>query len=158
MSTRSQSDSDPCALDHPRAEALPRLSLGLADSRRGMLDGVWWPRSRNPAVELPGLIRIVDAAYGCVQRLMLSATGWDERPRRVVTGVRAVTVDYLGNQPATWVTVVCGQFRLGLRVVSPTAGPRAAHLAAGREMTADERSSHQPTSPGDGQAHQARPL
>ena len=33
------------------------LRLATTQSREGVLDGAWWPRSRDVGAELPGLVR-----------------------------------------------------------------------------------------------------
>jgi hypothetical protein len=62
--------------------SVPRLRLDPAGSRGTLLDGGWWPRSGDPAAELPGLIRAIDDRCGRVARLMLGPAGWDSQPRR----------------------------------------------------------------------------
>jgi len=104
-----------------------------------MLDGVWWPHSRNPASELPGLILAIDARCGQVLRLVLASTGWDERPRRVIVAGRAITIDYFGSQPAALLTAVCVRSRVDLLVIPPAAGPRAAHAAVVQAMSTGNR-------------------
>src|SRR4051812_21398491 len=61
----------------------PRLRLEPTGTRRFLLDGGWWPRSTDPVAELPGLVLAIDAVRGPVTRLVLSASGWDSRPRRM---------------------------------------------------------------------------
>lgn len=129
MSTRSPSDPDLLHLAPTSARTAPRLYLDPTGSHQSMLDGAWWPQSRNPASELPGLIQAIDAKCGQVLRLVLAATGWDERPRRVFVGGRAITIDYFGSQPAALLTAVCAQSRVDLVVIPPAAGAQAAHAA-----------------------------
>src|SRR5918997_4581097 len=104
MSTRSPSDPDLMRLVPPSAKAMSRLYLDPTGSHQSMLDGAWWPQSRNPAIELPGLVLAIDAMRSEVSRLILAATGWDERPRRVIVAGRAITIDYFGSQPAALLT------------------------------------------------------
>jgi hypothetical protein len=40
----------------PAALGLVRLQLDPTMAGRGAVDGGWWPRSRDPDAELPGLI------------------------------------------------------------------------------------------------------
>ena len=42
----------------------PRLRLQPDRSARTLLDGGWWPRSADPAAELPGLILALDERHG----------------------------------------------------------------------------------------------
>jgi uncharacterized protein DUF5994 len=139
MSTRSPSYPDLLRLVPVSAQATPRLYLDPTGSHQSMLDGAWWPRSRNPALELPSLILAIDALRGNVLRLVLAATGWDERPRRVVVGERAISIDYFGSQPASLLTAFCVSSRADLLVIPPTAGFRTADAAMVNAMSAGNR-------------------
>jgi hypothetical protein len=139
MSTRSPSYPDLLRLVPPSAKTESRLYLDPTGSHQSVFDGVWWPHSRNPASELPSLILAIDAKLGQVSRVSLSATGWDERPRRVMVSGRAITVDYFGSQPSTLLTAVCARSRVDLLVISSTAGSQAAHAAAVTAMSTGNR-------------------
>ncbi|WP_433251340.1 DUF5994 family protein [Streptosporangium sp. CA-135522] len=72
-----------------------RLSLDPALGRRNVVDGAWWPYSRNAAVELPGLIAAVDQRLGrAILRIALHLDAWDDIPRRVPARGRQVMVDW----------------------------------------------------------------
>jgi hypothetical protein len=47
------------------------------------LDGGWWPRSRDLAVELADLVDHLPREYGRVVRAVFSPADWDPAPRRV---------------------------------------------------------------------------
>ncbi|HZR53394.1 MAG TPA: DUF5994 family protein [Streptosporangiaceae bacterium] len=72
------------------APPVPRLRLGAALSRGTLLDGAWWPRSADPAAELPALITALEGRCGRVTRLMLGPAGWDSQPRRLAAAGRVV--------------------------------------------------------------------
>ena len=129
MSTRSPAYPDLLRLVPASAKATPRLRLDPTGSMHGMLDGAWWPKSRNPDAELPELILAVDGQRGQVVRLVLAATGWDERPRRITLAGRTISIDYFGSQPATLLTAICVRGRVDLLVIPPAAGHRVAHAA-----------------------------
>jgi Family of unknown function (DUF5994) len=85
--------------------ARPRLLLRPDQSGGALLDGGWWPRSADPAVELPGLILALDERHGRITRVMVGTTGWDaSRPRRLrvdgPAGSRVVRVGWFGTVPA----------------------------------------------------------
>src|SRR5579875_3672364 len=65
--------------------ALPaRLRLQEDHSGPTVLDGGWWPRSADPATELPGLILALDKRHGRIARVMLGAADWKgSRPRQL---------------------------------------------------------------------------
>lgn len=60
-----------------------RLSLKPKGCVRGALDGAWWPRSADPAIELIALIEAVGVP---VRRIALNMAGWDNTPRRILRG------------------------------------------------------------------------
>jgi hypothetical protein len=76
------------------APSVARLRLGPTPSRRPLLNGGWWPRSADPAAELPGLIRAIDDRYGRVTRLLLGPAAWDSHPRWLGGAGRAVPLDW----------------------------------------------------------------
>jgi hypothetical protein len=103
-----------------RAPAAPRLSLGTVLSHGTLLDGGWWPRSADPAAELPGLIAAIEDRCGRVTRLMLGPAGWEGRPRRLGAAGRTVKLGWFPGQPAGLLTAFCGSGgRVDLLVVPP---------------------------------------
>ncbi len=69
-----------------------RLSLKPKGCVRGALDGAWWPRSTDPAIELTALIEAVGVP---VRRIALNMAGWDNAPRRIPpSGSERVAVDW----------------------------------------------------------------
>jgi uncharacterized protein DUF5994 len=88
--------------------------------------GSWWPDTPDLDTELRVLLPLLDDVRGPVRRLVLSAGDWPAGPKRVVTDLRTVGVDYqTGQQPWT-MTVVCvdgGTFTM--RVVPPGPSPAA---------------------------------
>jgi hypothetical protein len=87
-----------------------RLSLKPSTSTRGALDGAWWPRSTDPALELGALCENLGVRRATVRRIGLNMAGWDsvpqppgsfqrkdnlERPRRIwLASGRRVAVDW----------------------------------------------------------------
>jgi Family of unknown function (DUF5994) len=57
-----------------RPPAPPGLRPQLEPTRAGTgaVDGGWWPRSRDPDAELPGLIASLDASVGRITRVALN--------------------------------------------------------------------------------------
>ncbi|WP_374192304.1 DUF5994 family protein [Streptomyces griseoaurantiacus] len=68
-------------------------TLGLAHDRRGVLDGAWWPYSRDIAAELPALISALTEYLGPVTRVGLDAGAWDALPTRLLDDDRVVHID-----------------------------------------------------------------
>jgi hypothetical protein len=104
------------------APSAPRLRMEPTGSRRTMLDGGWWPRSTDPVAELPGLVLAIDALRGPVTRLLLSAGGWDEHPRRLGVAGRILRLGYFTSQTAALLTALCDNGdRVDLLIVPPDA-------------------------------------
>jgi hypothetical protein len=60
-----------------------------------VLDGGWWPWTRDPVVELPKLVAGVADRLGVVRRIALNADAWTYWPHRVVVvGGSKVRLDW----------------------------------------------------------------
>ena len=69
--------------EKPTAARVPlRLRLN-EDPGRDVLDGGWWPQSRDLATELADLVDHFPAEAGRVMRVLYSPPDWDTRARRV---------------------------------------------------------------------------
>jgi hypothetical protein len=62
-----------------------RLVFAPSPTAQGVVDGSWWPRTRDPAAELPALIAAVTDRLGMVNRIALNADAWDTRPQQITT-------------------------------------------------------------------------
>jgi hypothetical protein len=117
----------------PPAEA--RLRLQEDHSGRGLLDGGWWPRSADPAAELPGLIPALDERHGRITRLMLGTADWDaSRPRRLNIGdpaaPRVVKLGWFNTMPGGLLTAISARGeRTDLVTVPPGSSEQAARTA-----------------------------
>lgn len=102
------------------APSMPRLRLEPTGSRRTLLDGGWWPRSTDPVAELPGVVLAIDTLRGPVTRLVLSAAGWAEHPRRLGVAGRVLQLGYFTSQPTALLTALCDRGdRVDLLVIPP---------------------------------------
>ena len=64
-----------------------RLSLTPAGPMPGLLDGAWWPRSRDLLRELPALTDVLDSRWGRITRVTVNPAHWPVIPHKVpVTG------------------------------------------------------------------------
>jgi hypothetical protein len=60
------------------------LRLRMAEHQgRQRLDGGWWPRSRDLAIELADLVDHFPSDRGRIMRAVYSPPDWDARPRRI---------------------------------------------------------------------------
>jgi Family of unknown function (DUF5994) len=107
-----------------------RLQLDPTMAGTGAVDGGWWPRSRDPDAELPGLIAGLDASLGPITRVALNLDAWDTAPRRVAVDGRRVRVGWFRQMDAHTIGVTrAAQDRVVLLVVPPQATTAAAQLA-----------------------------
>jgi hypothetical protein len=114
----------------PSVPSTPRLNMEPTGSSATLLDGGWWPRSTDPAAELPGLVPVIDRLRGAVVRLVLSADGWSSHPRRLAVGERVLRLDYFASQPASLLTAICDNGnRVDLLVVAPGTAATTAEAA-----------------------------
>jgi hypothetical protein len=116
----------------PPAE--PRLLLQGDHAGPAPLDGGWWPRSADPAAELPGLILALDKLHGHVTRVMLGAADWNaSRPRRIQVGGagRVVRLGWFASMPAGLLTAI---FVNGQRTDLVTIPPDASEQDAAKAM------------------------
>jgi len=67
-----------------------RISFRQPVSSTGFVDAAWWPRSRDLATELPGLLDVLWAAARQVTRITYNLAGWDPAPRRMSIQGRTV--------------------------------------------------------------------
>lgn len=110
--------------------SVPRLRLEPTGSQRTLLDGAWWPRSIDPAAELPGLVLAIDKLRGPVTRIVLAAAGWDSHPRRLSVNDRVLRLGYFTSQPLGLLTAICARNeRVDLLVVAPATDSETANAA-----------------------------
>ncbi|GGW33325.1 hypothetical protein GCM10010503_06680 [Streptomyces lucensis JCM 4490] len=72
------------AVEERTPSSLPtRLVLAPADTAPALIDGAWWPRSRDLNAELPALIEVLDPLWGRITRVTVNPTFWPVIPRKV---------------------------------------------------------------------------
>jgi len=129
----------------PAPPARPRLLLQPDRSGSALLDGGWWPRSADPAAELPGLILALDERHGRITRVLLGTAGWDaSRPRRLrvdgPAGSRVVRLGWFATMPAGLLTAIsAGGGRTDLVTIPPHTSERDARAAMGQAVQAGNR-------------------
>jgi Family of unknown function (DUF5994) len=115
-----------------------RLRLQPDRSAYTLLDGGWWPRSADPAAELPGLILALDERHGPsnpITRIMLGMAGWNSSwPRRLrvedPSGPRVLRLGWFDNMPTGLLTATYrnGQ-RTDLLTIPPDSSEQDAQAA-----------------------------
>jgi Family of unknown function (DUF5994) len=113
-----------------------RLRLKPKAATTGFVDGGWWPRSRNLAVELPGLLAVLAVRLGRIERVSYHLGDWDPTPARLGVEAGVVRLGGYRAQHADTVDVLAARQRVTLLVVPPETPAQAAHDAL---MTAGQR-------------------
>ncbi|GGP64198.1 DUF5994 family protein [Streptomyces calvus] len=72
----------------------PRLSLAPAGCAPALLDGAWWPRTRDLHAELPALAAVLDPLWGRITRITVNPARWPVVPRKVPVGGHMVKVGW----------------------------------------------------------------
>ncbi|MFD7229478.1 DUF5994 family protein [Streptomyces sp. NPDC059881] len=83
----------PDAIHHAVKPGTALLRLETTHARQGVLDGAWWPRSRDIGAELPSLITALTGHLGPVDRVGLDSGAWEELPTRLIIDDRVVHID-----------------------------------------------------------------
>ncbi|MEU9400508.1 DUF5994 family protein [Streptomyces sp. SID4985] len=113
------------------------LRLETTESREGVLDGAWWPRSRDIAAELPALLSALAGHLGPLTRVGLDTTAWEGLPTRIVVDGRVVRIDSFPLGDDTVLITRGDQDIFSLLVVPPDTAPEAARAAMAQAVRAD---------------------
>jgi hypothetical protein len=117
------------------------LRLETTASREGVLDGAWWPSSRDIGAELPALLSALTEYLGPLSRIGLDTTAWEGLPTRIVVGDRVVHVDSFPVGDDTVLITRAEQDLFSLLVVPPDTSPEAARAAMDQAVRAGNPSS-----------------
>ncbi|MFD9723406.1 DUF5994 family protein [Streptomyces sp. NPDC059072] len=113
------------------------LRLETTQSRQGLLDGAWWPRSRDVTIELPALITALTAHLGPITRVGLDTSAWRDIPTRLVIDGQVVHLDADPVGDDTVLVTRGHNDHFALLVVPPDTTADAAHEAMTRAVRAD---------------------
>lgn len=120
--TQPQFDRQP-----PPADRL-RLRLKPKAPETGSVDGAWWPRGHDLAIELPDLLAVLSIRLGPVHRVIYHLDEWAEAPGGFVAGGRRVKLDGYRHHPAHTLAVnAIDGGGLVLLVVAPDTPANDAH-------------------------------
>ncbi|MFF8095512.1 DUF5994 family protein [Streptomyces sp. NPDC016675] len=86
--------SPPMTLEDRRPTSPVRLSLAPAGSAPSLLDGAWWPRSRDLTAELPALVTVLDPLWGRITRVTVNPAQWPVVPPKVPVAGHGVKVGW----------------------------------------------------------------
>ena len=113
------------------------LRLETTESREGVLDGAWWPRSRHIGAELPALVSALSEYLGPISRVGLDAEAWENLPTRLIIDGRVVHIDSYPVGDDTVLITRGDHDHFALMVVPPQAAPEAARAAMAQAVRAD---------------------
>ncbi|MFJ3519612.1 MULTISPECIES: DUF5994 family protein [unclassified Streptomyces] len=113
------------------------LRLETTQSRQGLLDGAWWPRSRDVTIELPALITALTVHLGPITRVGLDASAWRDVPTRLVIDGQVVHLDADPVGDDTVLVTRGHNDHFALLVVPPDTTADAAREAMARAVRAD---------------------
>ncbi|WP_327668107.1 MULTISPECIES: DUF5994 family protein [unclassified Streptomyces] len=113
------------------------LRLETTQSRQGILDGAWWPRTRDVEKEIPPLVAALTEHLGPISRVGLDASAWNDIPTRLVVGDGVVHLDSFPVGDDTVLITRGDEDHFALMVVPPDTRPDAAGTAMARAVRAD---------------------
>ena len=113
------------------------VRLETTRDRQGLLDGAWWPRSRDVTAELPALITALTEYLGPITRVGLDADAWERLPTRMTVDGRVVHIDSSPVGDDTVLVTRGEQDLFSLLVIPPHATPEAARAAMTEAVRAD---------------------
>ena len=123
----------------PTIDSEMRLCLNPVLSRRSVVDGAWWPHSRDAAAELPWLIAAVDQRLDrTTLRVGVHKDTWDHIPRRIPAPGRQIKVGWFRNtDPYVITLILAGAEPIVLLVIPPAtaSGPAEVALKLGAQDT-----------------------
>ncbi|MET9422586.1 DUF5994 family protein [Streptomyces sp. NPDC006540] len=117
--------SRPPASEGLHSSTSPRLSLAPAGSAPALLDGAWWPHSRDLDAELPALVAVLDPLWGRITRITVNPDQWPVVPRKVPAAGHVVKVGWFRNEqdPHELLLLSYQVGRWNLMVVPPETDP-----------------------------------
>ncbi|MDF5757384.1 DUF5994 family protein [Spongiactinospora sp. TRM90649] len=122
----------------PRADSALRLSLNPVPNRLAVVDGAWWPSSRDAAAELPGLIAAVDRLLDRVTlRIGLHGDVWQNIPRRIPARGRQVRIGWFRHTDPRVITLSFATGEPVVLLIIPSGTPAGA-AGATLKLTAQD--------------------
>lgn len=106
-----------------------RVTLKSEVGSSGHVDGGWWPRSRDLAAELPGLLSELAGPWGRIERVSYNLTVWGPVPRKLVVGNSVVRLAGYRSQHPDTIDVISGRRLITILVVPPEASTELAQRA-----------------------------
>ncbi|MET9365370.1 DUF5994 family protein [Streptomyces sp. NPDC006632] len=120
--------SPPVGIPDPPAPSAARIALKSPGASRGLLDGAWWPRSRDLLRELPALIDALAPKWGRITRIAVNPEHWPVIPRRIPVTGHVVKAGWFKDEldPHKLLLLSYTAGRWDLLVIPPETGATAA--------------------------------
>ncbi|MGW8065016.1 DUF5994 family protein [Streptomyces ziwulingensis] len=120
--------SRPTTPEDRRSVPPVRLALAPTGSAPLLLDGAWWPRSRDLTAELPALAAVLDPLWGRITRVTVHPAQWPVLPRKVPVVGHVVKVGWFRFEQDAHELLLLSYHvgRWNLLVVPPETSPAAA--------------------------------
>ena len=118
-----------------RLKLKPKTAIAV-----GQVDGAWWPRSRDLALELRALLPVLAVRLERIERVTYHLGDWDPVKRKIVVDGSVVRIGGFRSQRAGTLDVLAELHRVTLLILPPAASPRPVHrvmLTAGHRDNAD---------------------
>ena len=137
-STTLQPSASASTMDHReplRLKLKPKTATAV-----GQVDGAWWPRSRDLALELRALLPVLAVRLGRIERVTYHLGDWDPAVRKIVVDGSVVRLGGFRSQHAGTLDVLTELHRVTLLVLPAGSAPGPAHgvmLTAGHRDNAD---------------------
>jgi hypothetical protein len=97
-----------------------RLAFPPSSTAAGVVNGSWWPRTRDPTTELPALVAAVADRLGGVRRIALNTDAWNYWPHQlVIIGGPRVRLDWGAADAHTIRLTGGGTSHLNLLAIPP---------------------------------------
>lgn len=105
-----------------------RLMLAPAGTAPALLDGAWWPRSRDLTAELPALTAALAPVWGRITHVTVNPTFWPVIPRKVPVAGHVVGVGWFKAEqdPHKLLLLSYSVGRWDLLVIPPETDPATA--------------------------------
>ncbi|HEX6514938.1 MAG TPA: DUF5994 family protein [Nocardioidaceae bacterium] len=122
-----------------------RLRLDALLSRRGAVDGAWWPHSNDAGEELPALVAELDRLLGtAVHRIGLHPDTWTHIPHRIPAAGRTIRVAWFRSIDRQLVSVHTARAQYDLKLLVIPSDTPADVAAAAMALAVKGRQSELP--------------
>jgi Family of unknown function (DUF5994) len=136
ISAEADAASSPVVGPAPAA----RLRIKPTSTHTGMVNGAWWPRSRDLVRELPPLIAALDEVWGRIYHATVQVGMWPEFPKKIITGEHVLRVGWFdAEQDPDDICLISlrGGTRRDLLVVPPELDPETAERVMAAAASVD---------------------